>query len=227
VASKYCSLYQIETRLRDSLTRPLPGSAAHIKLSPRPRRGWHPSKIKPGAKKAAVLILLYPNNDAPHLLLTLRSETLPQHKDQVSFPGGKVEPKESTEEAALRETMEEIGVRSKHIQLLGSLSPLYIPVSNFSLHPVIGIAHDRLIFNRQKKEVSRILEVPLQSILSEKYNPRKGFIWRNNTCIHIPYFQLKEERVWGATAMILSELVDLLEDHLTDPLEPNVHNLNI
>ncbi len=200
---------------------------SHLKLSPRPRKGWHPSQIKPGAKKAAGLILLYPNNDAPHLLLTLRSKTVPQHKDQVSFPGGKIEPKESTEEAALRETMEEIGVRSKQIKLLGLLSPLYIPVSNFSLHPVIGIAHDRPIFNRQKKEVSRILEVPLQNIFSEKYNPRKGFIWRNNTCIDIPYFQLEEERVWGATAMILSELIDLLGDLFIDSLEPNVHTPNI
>ncbi len=227
MASKYCSLYQIETHLRDCLTRPLPGSASHLKLSPRPRRGWHPSEIKPGSKKAAALLLLYPKNDIPHLLLTLRSETLAQHKNQVSFPGGKVESGESTEEAALRETMEEIGVNSKEIRLLGLLSPLYIPVSNFALHPVVGITHDQQIFSRQKKEVSRILEVTLQSILSDKYNPRKGFIWRNNTCIHVPYFQLEEERVWGATAMILSELVDLLGGLVPDPLDQNVHNANI
>lgn len=217
MASNYHSLYQIETRLRDCLTKPLPGSAAHLKLSPRPRKGWHPSEIKPGAKKAAALILVYPKNDEPHLLLTVRSETLPQHKDQVSFPGGKAEPQETTEEAALRETTEEVGLRSAQLQIIGSLSPLFIPVSNFALHPVIGITHYRPIFNRQKEEVSRILEVPLQNILSEKNNPRKGFIWRNNTRIHVPYFQFGEERVWGATAMILSELIDLLETPLTDP----------
>ena len=87
------SLYQIEARIRAALEAPLPGAAAHLNLAPRPRRGWHPGHVPPGARTTASLILLYPHYDAPHLLLTVRAGALPQHAGQVSFPGGKVERK--------------------------------------------------------------------------------------------------------------------------------------
>ena len=135
------TLYQIEEDIRDALDQPLPGSDAHLTLAPRPRRGWHPGQIPPGARTAAALVLLYPLAEEPHLLLTVRAGQLAQHAGQVSFPGGGLEPNETIDEAALRETQEEVGVDPNLVRLIGALSPLYIPVSDFALHPIVGVTH--------------------------------------------------------------------------------------
>ena len=143
MVSESQSLYQIEARLRAALEAPLPGAAAHLNLATRPRRGWHPGLVPPGAKTAAGLILLYPHYDTPHLLLTVRTGALPQHAGQVSFPGGSVERTETVPQAALREAAEEVGIDPRDVRVLGLRTTLYIPVSDFSLHPAIGVATER------------------------------------------------------------------------------------
>jgi len=125
--------------LREALAGPLPGLEAHLVMAPKPRVGWRPAAIPGDARAAAALVLLYPGNDGSSaVVLTVRAPDLVHHGGQVSLPGGAVEPGESIEGAALRESAEEVGLDSREVALLGRLSPLHIPVSGFVLHPVVG-----------------------------------------------------------------------------------------
>lgn len=214
------SLYQIETRIRAALQAPLPGGRAHVGLAPRPRRGWRPDHVPHGAQPAAGLVLLYLRGADPHLLLTVRSGALPRHGGQVSLPGGRVEPAESIPDAALREAAEEVGVEPDRVRVLGRLSPLYVAVSEFVLHPVVGVAAAHPPFRPRSAEVGRVLEVPLATLLGARGRPRRGFICRPGTLVRAPYFALCGERVWGATAMILAELLTLLGARPADPWGP-------
>ena len=211
------SLYQIETRIRAALQAPLPGGCAHLGLAPRPRRGWRPDHVPGGAQPAAGLVLLYLRGDAPHLLLTVRSGALPRHGGQVSLPGGRVEPAESIPAAALREAEEEVGVQPDRVHVLGRLSPLHVAVSDFVLHPVVGAAAAHPAFRPRSAEVGRVLEVPLAALLGARGRPRRGFLCRPGTLVRAPYFEVCGERVWGATAMILAELLALLGAAPADP----------
>ena len=214
------SLYQIETRIRAALQAPLPGGGAHLGLAPRPRRGWRPDHVPDGALPAAGLVLLYRRGAATHLLLTVRSGALQRHGGQVSLPGGRVEPAESIPDAALREAAEEVGVEPDRVRVLGRLSPLYVAVSGFALHPVVGVAGAHPAFRPRSGEVGRVLEAPLEALLGARGRPRRGFICRRGTLVRAPYFALCGERVWGATAMILAELLAVLGAAPADPWGP-------
>lgn len=213
------SLYQIEARIRAGLRAPLPGGRAHLGLAPRPRRGWQPDQVPDAAQPAAGLVLLYQRGGAPHLLLTVRSGALPRHGGQVSLPGGRVEPAESIPDAALREAAEEVGVDPERVRLLGRLTPLYVIVSDFALHPVVGIAPAHPAFTPRSGEVGRVLEVPLAELLGARGRPRRGFLSRREALVRAPYFEACGERVWGATAMILAELLAVLGAAPDDPWE--------
>ena len=213
MASGTPSLYQIEAQLRTALKTRLPGAQAHLRVAPNPRHGWHPNHVPAGARNAAGLILLYPLNDNPHMLLTVRAGELAQHPGQVSFPGGKIEDDETIREAALREASEEVGIVPEEVRMLGLLSTMYIPVSGYALHPIVGVAYVRPSFHVQPGEVSRLLEVPLP-VLQKPLVVRHGVSWRGDDQLNVPYFELCEERIWGATAMILAELIAVLGTNL-------------
>ena len=215
---QFRTLYQIEEDIRDALDRPLPGSDAHLTLAPRPRRGWHPGQIPAGARTAAALILLYPVAGEPHLLLTVRAGQLAQHAGQVSFPGGGLHPTETISEAALRESHEEVGIDPNHIQLIGALSPLYIPVSDFALHPIVGVTHRPPTWQPAAEEVWRVLETPVAELLTA--GPHRGYRLDEDRRYQVPYFEIGGERVWGATAMILAELMTVIGASLRDPWGP-------
>ena len=210
------TLYQIEASIHDALTQPLPGASAHCLLAPRPRHGWAPGQIPLEAKPSAALILLFPFSGEAYTLLTVRGDHLPQHAGQVSFPGGRLEPTETVENAALRESHEEVGLDPRRVRLIGKLSPLYIPASGFALFPVIGIADTRPKFLCKTTEVKRILEIPVGK-LSGAEGLHLGYRWYKNDCYQVPYFDVEDERVWGATAMILGELLTVIGTSLRDP----------
>lgn len=195
-------------RLLDALTRPLPGLDAQLKMAPTPRVGWDPFKVPEGTRDGAALVLIYPHDDRLYLPLTVRGAELRNHTGQVSLPGGRVEDGESIEAAALREVEEEIGVARGSVRVLGRLTPLHIPVSNFLLHPVVGFVTARPVYNRAEWEVARIIEPTLSQLRDPATIKRE---LRNRTTagetiqIDVPFFDVDGEKVWGATAMVLAE----------------------
>ncbi len=197
--------------LRAALAGPLPGSAAQRRMAPMPRPGWVPEREAPASRAAAVLVLLYAGQARaePMLLYTERTGSVDRHKDQVSFPGGVIEPGETTEGAALREASEEAGVPPELPHVLGRLTPLWVPASGFTIHPVVASAGMRPPFKANPHEVRRLLEVPLATLM-DPATVRLEASMLDGRWVRVPYFALEEARLWGASAMITAELLTLL-----------------
>jgi len=196
----------------------LPGEQSHFKMEPEIRKQWRDSekisKLKP--KQAAVMALFYPNQyQETQLLLILRKTYKGVHSNQIGFPGGKVEPEDDNlETTALRETNEEVGILPKDIETIKKLSKLYIPPSNFMVQPYIGLYSNPKPFKIQETEVEAIVEVLFSDFMNDK-----NLIYQNlNTSyaknIDVPAFKLNGYTVWGATAMMLSEIKELLRQVL-------------
>jgi 8-oxo-dGTP pyrophosphatase MutT (NUDIX family) len=200
-------------RLREAMSRPLPGLDAQLRMAPSPRLGWDPLKFPDGAVTGAALLLVYPHNETLHIALTVRGSGLRNHTGQVSLPGGRVEEGETLEAAALREATEEIGVDPAVVEILGRLTPLHIPVSGFLLHPVVGCTSMRPAFQRAEWEVARIIEAPV-SLLADpaivKRELRTRVVKGQSIDVDVPYFDIDGEKVWGATAMVLAEFCAIL-----------------
>jgi 8-oxo-dGTP pyrophosphatase MutT (NUDIX family) len=198
----------LETRL----AAPLPGADAQWRFSPLPvRKGWRPDGTPDEARPAAALLLLYPGVDGPVVPLTVRHSDLPQHAGQISLPGGRISPGETPEQAALRETFEEIGVPASDVRLVGALSSLWVVVSNHLLRPFVGVVDRRPDFTIAPREVDALLEVPVSYFsdarrLGWSRHSREGLI------VDYPHFEIDGHLVWGATAMVLGEFVYLLRD---------------
>lgn len=199
--------------VRRALSRPLPGLDAQIKMAPQPRPGWNPNfALPPDCREGGVLILLYPRGRL-HFVLTRRTETVRSHKGQIALPGGAREEGESLVQTALRETCEELSVPPESIEVIGRLSALYIPPSNYCIHPFVAYRPSAPAFRPDLVEVAEVLEAPLALLLDP--STRKVEYWsdpRFESPRRVPFFDVHGTVVWGATAMILSELATLLED---------------
>jgi len=202
---------ELERLLASRLAGELPGGSAQARLAPRPREGWQPDRVPADSRVGAGLLLIYPSGGRPHLLLTVRDGGMPLHAGQVSLPGGGVRRGEAIVEAALREAEEETGVRPQEVRILGELSPLHIPVSGFVLHPVVGVARVRPELRPQPGEVERILEVPLAELSSPErlHVETRAFRGRD---YRVPWIDVDGEKLWGATAMIVAELLSLTDN---------------
>ncbi len=165
------------------------------------------------AKRAGVMALFYPNhNHETHLILILRKTYKGVHSAQVGFPGGKFESSDpSLEYTALRETEEEIGVPVQDISVIKAMSPLYIPPSNFTVAPFIGITQATPKFVKQDSEVEALIEVKLSDFLNENSTTEVSVMTSMKKELNVPAFKLNGYTVWGATAMMLSEVKDLLK----------------
>ena len=170
-------------------------------------------------RPAAALLLLYRADGDWHLPLTLRGASLRQHGGQVSLPGGRLDPGETAEQTALREAFEEIGVTASDVEVLGRLTPLPIAISGHLLQPVVGYAASRPAFVVGEDEVERIIEVPVTRLRAAD---AIGWETRQRSLaplgpMDVPFFDVAGVRVWGATAMVLAELVAIIESLEADP----------
>lgn len=212
-ASSAAALIETIARLRDALSRPLPGLNAQLRMAPEPRLGWDPLKFPDGARDGAALLLVYPHDDTVHVALTVRGSGLRNHTGQVSLPGGRVEAGETFEAAALREAQEEIGVDPAMVATIGRLTPLHIPVSGYLLHPIVGFAPMRPAFQRAEWEVARIIEAPVLWLSDPaviKREIRTRTVNGQAIDVTVPYYDIDGEKVWGATAMVLAEFCAIL-----------------
>jgi 8-oxo-dGTP pyrophosphatase MutT (NUDIX family) len=199
-------------RLRRALAGPLPGLDAQLRMAPRFQGVTPPREAEPDFRPAAALLLLYPHDDHWHVPLTVRGSRLRHHTGQVSLPGGRLEPGESLEAAALREAHEEVAVDPRSVEVLGRLTPLPIGVSRHLLHPVVAVAQRRPDFVLLEDEVDALIEVPLVALQdpSAVAYEQRPYSLPPHTIMDVPYFDVGGVRVWGATAMVLAEFLTLV-----------------
>jgi 8-oxo-dGTP pyrophosphatase MutT (NUDIX family) len=194
---------------------PLPGQASQFKMSPPFRLELieQQQEAMKTSKKAAVTALFYPDElQVTKLILILRKTYKGVHSAQVGFPGGRLEASdESLMFTALRETYEEIGVPINDIKVLKTMTELYIPPSNFTVYPYLGITHKTPIFVKQDEEVEDLIEVLLTDFMNEIAVTSVKVMTSLEKETEVPAFTLNGHVVWGATAMMLSELKDLLK----------------
>ncbi len=210
---RFSNIEIVANQLKDRLGLPLPGREAQVRMAPTPvDENRFSEMVNRPARPGGVMVLLYPKNGELYLPLMKRPGYNGTHGGQVSFPGGKAEEQDlSLIETALRETEEEIGVKATDILVLGQLSELFIIASNFKVLPTVGILDHAPQFIPDPYEVESILEVPI----SQFYNLEKKGVEEmrfGKYVIHSPYFKVEEHLVWGATAMMLSELLAVIDD---------------
>ena len=194
------------------------GEDSHVKMSP-PYRLDMAEQMKEKsrtARRAGVMALFYPKESQTMLVLILRKTYKGVHSAQVGFPGGKYEDSDDSDlmRTAIRETEEEIGVDPIDYKVLKTMSPLYIPPSNFMVHPFLGVSEKELTFVKQEEEVEDIIEVKLTDFLNDSNTITASVPTSFNVDLEVPAFVLNGHVVWGATAMMLGEVKDLLKQVL-------------
>lgn len=199
--------------LNHQLMKDLPGKKSHDIMKVRFKDLKKNSRPLIGSSIAAVLICLFPDQSGWNFFLTKRSRHVANHKGQISLPGGMVEKEESPENASLRESYEEIGIKSKSIKIIGELTPIYVPISNFKVYPFIGWINKKPNIILQKEEVSKIFSIPIKDLLNEQ-NLKSEIRYFNKRKAFVPYFHLKSQKIWGATSLIISEFKFILKEIL-------------
>ncbi len=203
--------------LEHRLSQNLPGRKAQIEMAPEPIDGGEIREMEPPPKvnKSSVLILLFPNKDEEiELILTLRSHNI-DHGGQISFPGGRAEKGESIPQTALREANEEIGISPNSVTIIGELSELYVSHSNNLVTPVVGFTGKRPDFKINPTEVEEVFAIELNSLLHKKNITIEDWDLHSYT-YRVPYWDVHHVPLWGATAMMLSEFLDLYREFLDE-----------
>lgn len=199
--------------LEDRLRQPLPGAQAHDLMRATPVGPIKPDfthKIPP--KPGAVLILLYEAEGVIRIPLTKRQEYLGAHSAQVSLPGGKSEPGEGAVATALREAREEIGIDEREVKVIGTLSDFFVIPSNFLVRPVVAYIDHIPALNPDPREVARILNADLAELTRQDAIKNKEILAAGKYRMMAPHFEVEQEVVWGATAMMLNELCHVVKE---------------
>ena len=208
------NLEYLTEKIQFRLKAGLPGEEAQKKMMAMPANlKRFDLRAREGARSSSVLILMYPGDGEVYIPLIVRNDYKGAHSGQVGLPGGKKEEEDDDLEAtALRETEEELGIAREEVRILGKLTELYIPVSNFKVHPFLGMMSSKPLFKPDPYEVNRLIETPLRNLLNPELRKMKKIKVNKVFNLDAPYFDLENQTVWGATAMILGEFMHILED---------------
>ncbi len=208
-------LKRYQADLTKALKSNLPGFEAHLKLAPKERiEGIKLSERADDAKQSAVLIILFLENNKLKILFILRSVYNGAHSGQISFPGGQKDKIDmDLIHTALRETKEEIGVSLDLKNIVGKLSELYIPHSNFIVQPYVAFAEELGELSPDPTEVQKIYKIALDDLLKVDAIQNKNVLFVNKLPISAPCFFIDNLKIWGATAMILNELLDIIRSN--------------
>lgn len=203
---------EFRTRLAARLKLPLPGNEAQDVMSSRVRLPLQTYLDKhPNYKTSAVLMLLYPVNGVVHTMIIRRPSYEGIHSGQLALPGGKKDVSDiSAMHTAIRETKEEVGIDVNDADIIGELSSLYIPPSNFLVHPFVAWLDNRPHFIPDPREVDAILEVKLSMFTDPSVKARKRIYIGANTFVDAPCYIIGDDNLWGATAMMFAELEVML-----------------
>jgi 8-oxo-dGTP pyrophosphatase MutT (NUDIX family) len=203
--------------LKLRLSKPLPSITSHLKMAPehRAKELEDASSQKLAAKKSAVMILFFidEQNDTK-IIFIRRSDYVGIHAGQMGLPGGRYEETDKdTLITALRETNEEIGVSAEKIEVVGKLSGIYIPPSNFLVDPYVGFLKEKPEYTIDTREVKEVVEISLSDLMSENAVRHKHFVTHGKSQTTLaPYYLIDNVEIWGATAMIISELIDIIKE---------------
>ena len=184
---------------------------AQRKMAPLSRALVRPLELEGVSRLGGVLLLLFCRDGSLHVVLTRRRDDLASHAGQISFPGGRNEAPETLLETALRETEEEVGINVADLEILGALTPIYIPPSDYEVHPYVAwFSNGELpIFNAAPQEVAEIIEAPLATLLAPASRVEESWDFDGQQIV-VPFFAVQGHKVWGATAVMLSEFVERL-----------------
>jgi len=197
-------------RIERGLRAPLPGIPAQLAMAPEPRPGHKAYfEAEDSCRKAGVLVLLYVKAGRLQLPLTRRTDHVLHHRGQISLPGGEQHPGESLEATALRETQEELGSDLGPVRILGRLTPLFIPPSNFCIYPTVASLPGPPGFRPQPDEVAEVIETPVAH-LADPASVRRETRRYGGLDHDVPFYEFQGHKIWGATAMVLAELLALL-----------------
>ena len=194
----------------------LPGLRAQIRMVSTPRQ-MTPTQTP---REAAVLILIYPRGARLHVLLTLRTERVSSHSSQISLPGGARDGREPLVRTALREAEEEVGLHDQGLWIVGGLTPLYVAVSNYRVYPFVALGQAPAMWRLETAEVAAVIEAPLDTLMDPAARQEEDWQYAGRT-LHARFFRVGTHAVWGATAMILSELMWLLRPPV-DPVADSI-----
>lgn len=200
--------------LRLKFQNPLPGITAHLRMAPEHRamellavenQEYHP-------KLSAVLVILFHENDKMKIVFIRRSEYVGIHSGQMAFPGGRYEEEDGDlQVTALREVEEETGVKADTLEMLGQLSDLYVPPSNFMVRAYVAYALQRPVYQKDEREVQEIIEFDLKDFYRQDIIKRKDFpAFNSSGSTSAPYYEINGVVIWGATAMMMAELLEIL-----------------
>jgi len=199
------------------LTQSLPGLQSHLKMAPPSRKAELEAAREaiPYAKKSAVMILLFHEAEKLKIVFIRRSLYVGIHSGQMAFPGGRFEESDVTvEETAFREIEEEIGITRDKIEMLGRISDIYVPPSNFLISVFVGYLSEKPTYNPDEREVAEIVEVDFEEFLNaQNITVKDFFVPSANQTVTAPCFQTTQCDIWGASAMVVCELVDILTKH--------------
>jgi 8-oxo-dGTP pyrophosphatase MutT (NUDIX family) len=201
---------QLAENLRQRLAAQPSRAANYRRFVPELSYGRHRGPAGPGAKPAAVVALFYPACGQWRLPLTVRPASMSDHAGQICLPGGGMEPGEGASSCALRELREELGVDSAAVQVLGSLPPIFVYASNFLVRPFVALAPERPSFQPDPREVAELVELPWPHLIDGR-NHRSRAIVRGPLSFQAPGIVYQDHHIWGATALILGELLEVLD----------------